>query len=86
VQVLLDNLILAQLKNSLTVHCHVYKIPVTIMAIMNVKLRYLFNHVGYAQLTKFYKRIMHFLHLEGTYPIQKCKFRVCKSMHLHTFK
>jgi len=39
VQVLLDNLIRAQLKNSLTVHCHVYQIPVTIMAIMNVKLR-----------------------------------------------
>jgi hypothetical protein len=39
VQVLLDNLIIAQLKNSLMVHSRVYKSPMTIMAIMNVKLR-----------------------------------------------
>lgn len=39
VQVLLDNLALARLKNSLMVHCCVYKISMTITAIMNVKLR-----------------------------------------------
>jgi hypothetical protein len=39
VQVLLDNLIRAQLKNSLKVHYHVYKSTMTITAIMNVKLR-----------------------------------------------
>lgn len=39
VQVLLDNSILPLLKKSLMVHCRVYKSPLTIMAIMKIKLR-----------------------------------------------